>query len=412
MFLPSLKRLDIFDHQNETLRPLHKLLEVVRGSEDDQTHSTFVGRIRSIEEVSFNCDDKLGNGHLQNVDESKVWLVWKFHGIRRLEFRVPSSYRGRVQLHRPFGGFQTMQARLDPIPITKLVIRGPVLTHLREVLMATPHLKSLTCELEHNLSIESADSRGTWLQLGTWNECLGSVRESLETLVIGVEFCESEQPFFKQPTGLYMEDSLDLRTFTKLSTLEVPLPFISGDAEFSIMAPIEPRLPSSLRHLTLRSDMSHAQFPYPFDTSILATAPTHQDTQDEANWLQYARMDVSYIASASLSLVDQLRQLKSISVWMPPDPSLDWFESQLDDLATTCKNNGISANALYPMSMRWRSAAHWNLIRETSLIDPAYPGRNQYARLLRGEREGVPLGLAMQYHLGEFEKRHVRRSRR
>ncbi|CAI6330286.1 unnamed protein product [Periconia digitata] len=408
LVLPSLKRLDISDHQNETLR-LQNLVERVRSGVDD---SPLVERIRSIQEFSYNCDTKSGHRHRGKVEAFKVWLMWKMQGVRTLEFSIPCD-AGRILLSR-VTRIRTPTPRLDPISITKLVIRysGPVLSHLQELLPTTPHLRSLVCELWHDASMYNDGLRESWLQLDLWNACLTNVRETLETLVLSVEFCDSEQPFFKQPTELHMSSSLDLRAFDKLSTLEVPIPFISGDAGFSIMTPLEPRLPMSLRHLSLRTDMSHAQFPFPFDTSILSATPSHQDAQDEANRLLCARMDVSYTASASLDLVDQISQLKSISIWQPPDTSLEWFERQFEDLATTCKNNGVIAKAVYPMSMRWGSAAHWNLVNEVTLVDPAYPESGRIGRLLRGEREGVPLGLASQYHLDRFERRHVRRPRR
>ncbi|PVI08662.1 hypothetical protein DM02DRAFT_8635 [Periconia macrospinosa] len=411
MVLPLLVRLEISDSPNETLRPLLRLLERLHRNGDDGLPSTspLVRHIRSIEEVTFNYDSKAGNRQVENVQIFKIWLVWKFQNLRTLEFRIPSG-ADRARLWG--AGFPPPS--FDPIPITKLIIRysGPVLSYLQALLPATPRLRSLVCELWHDASTDAIEMRDSWLPLDVWNTCLDHVHGTLETLVISVEFCDSEQPFFKQPNGLHMTGSLDLRTFNKLRTLEVPVPFISGDPHFLIMTPIESRLPLSLRSLSLRSDMSHAQFPYPFDPSILPTTPSHQDARDERNWLQNARMDVSYIASASLSLVDQLGHLKSISIWQPPDSSLEWFESQLEDLATTCRNNGVTAKTLHPMLMRWKSAAHWDLIKEITLVDPAYPERGIQKELLRGEREGVPLGLASQYHLSEFQRRHVRRSRR
>jgi hypothetical protein len=122
-------------------------------------------------------------------------------------------------------------------------------------------------------------------------------------------------------------------------------------------------------------------------------------------------MDVTCVFQIALVLIDQLPNLQSFSVWQPPDPSLDMFDYQLEDLRTSCKNRSIAANVIYPMLLRWKSPVHWNLAREVTLFDTRFPDSGSAGRLFRGERRGIPLGLASQYHLDEFKKNNIRKHR-
>ncbi|KAF1961514.1 hypothetical protein CC80DRAFT_488773 [Byssothecium circinans] len=419
--LPSLHRLEISDHENESLRPFHRILEnvhyqIVKESSPPLPPSQVVDRIGAIEEMVLNCNSKSGYHHESGADEVKVHQAWKFPGVQKLEFMIPhKAYRRMWMQDRILLPPLIPPSNIGSTCITNLVIRhsSRITECLRDMFAGTHQLRSLTCEIWHDASPSKKGGDTPSFSLNEWSAALGLVQGTLERLVISVELCDSEQLYFKQPkVTQQISGSLDLRTFDKLTTLECPMPFISGDYTFLIIMPIEPCLPPGLQHVTIRTDISSAQFPYPFDTSILPSGLTYGDAQEEAQCLMSARMDVSYLASASLSVVDQLDNLKSISVWQPPDPSLNWFDSQLDDLATTCKNRGITAKALYPLAMRWKSAAHWNLVNEVSLFDPQYPESKNFPRLYRGEREGIPLGLATQYHLSEFKKRHVKRSQR
>ncbi|KAF2640564.1 hypothetical protein P280DRAFT_321887 [Massarina eburnea CBS 473.64] len=443
LIIPTLCRLEIHDHRNETLRPFHSVLEYMSnrnrfrkdapppknladgllfGSKSDWhkfdcdsvTHRAV--RFTAIEEISLNCDSKTGHQHDLDLSHIKVWQAWNLSGIRRVEFMITHKSDRTVweQMHWRLNRLSGPLNAMKSTTLTNLVIRhsSRITGCLRNMFAGTQQLRSLTCELWHDVSQKEGGDVPEF-SLNEWSNALGLVQRTLETLVLSVEFCDSSQFFFKQPREAgHITDSLNLEGLEKLTTLECPVPFISGDYTFLIINPIEPRLPPSLRHLTLRTDISSAQFPYPFDTSILPEGLSYSDAREEVKYLMSARMDVTYLASASLFLVDQLGHLASISVWQPPDPKLDWFDSQLDDLATTCKNKGIAAKVLYPMAMRWRSTSHWNLAKEVTLFDPQYPENKPSPRMFRGERSGVPLGLATQYHLGEFKKRHIRRSLR
>jgi hypothetical protein len=260
--------------------------------------------------------------------------------------------------------------------------------------------------------LHQSDPSWIWISLQQWTESLKKIRATLKTLVMSVEFYDGEELYFRQPDiRKHITGQLDLREFTALQELEVPLPFISSDPSFWLALDFEPLLPPALRHLTLRADMSRAQSVYPFDTSILSETPSLQDSQLESNYLVGARMDMSCIYQTSLYLVDTLRCLHSITVWQPPVHNLEWFQGQFDDFATSCRNRSICAKVLYPQLLRKRSAAHWNLVREVTLFDPSHPDAGPFERLFRGERNAIPLGLATQYHLHEFKKRHVRKHR-
>jgi len=261
-------------------------------------------------------------------------------------------------------------------------------------------------------SLHQSDPSWTWISLQHWTQSLRKIRSTLKTLVLSVEFYNGEELYYKQPDiRKHVTGQLDLREFTALQELEVPLPFISGDSSFWFALEFEPLLPPDLRHLSLRSDMSRAQSAYPFDTSIMSQMPSLQDSQLESNYLVGARMDMSCIYQNSLSLIDTLRGLHSITVWQPPDHTLHWFQDQFDEFATTCRNKSIGAKVICPQLLRKKAAAHWDLVQEVTLYDPSYPNAKRFKRLIRSERNGIPLGLAAQYHLGEYKKRHVRRYR-
>jgi hypothetical protein len=121
-----------------------------------------------------------------------------------------------------------------------------------------------------------------------------------------------------------------------------------------------------------------------------------------------ARMDVSYMFQASLSLLDFAPTLESMSVWQPADPSLEWFDGQIKDFAITCRNKNITGRILKSMLLRWKKAEHWDLIRETTLFDRSLPQLGSVDRFWREEWEGRPLGLASQYHLNALSKGKVK----
>jgi hypothetical protein len=242
-----------------------------------------------------------------------------------------------------------------------------------------------------------------------WDEYLKPVRSTLEVLVFSAEYCDTATYFFEQPRiGDKLYGYLDLTNFAQLHTLEVPFPFLTGDVDFSITREIYPLFPPNLRHLTLRPDLSHAHLPFPFDSSILPNGLTFAESKLEAQFLMNARMDVSYMFQASLTLLDFTPALESVAVLQPADASLEWFDGQIQDFATTCRNKNISGKILKPMLLRWKKAEHWDLIKETTVFDRNLPTLGSVDRFWREEWEGRPLGLACQYHLNALGKGKVR----
>jgi hypothetical protein len=126
-----------------------------------------------------------------------------------------------------------------------------------------------------------------------------------------------------------------------------------------------------------------------------------------------ARMDVSYMFQASLTLLDFANPttLESISVWQPADASLEWFDGQIKDFSTTCRNKGITGRVLKPMLLRWKKAEHWDLIKEVTVFERKEPGWGCVERFWRGEWEGRPVGLGLQFHLEALRNGRVRLGR-
>jgi hypothetical protein len=145
--------------------------------------------------------------------------------------------------------------------------------------------------------------------------------------------------------------------------------------------------------------MSHAQHQFAFDMSRLPKSLTFQETADEARHLTNARMDVSYMFHAAMTLLEFATELDTVSVWQPADPSLSWFDGQVADFAQTCRNKSIKSLIVYPMMLRWKKQEHWNLVKEVTVYDPSFPSSKRLETLHRGERASIPLGLASQYHI-------------
>jgi hypothetical protein len=231
----------------------------------------------------------------------------------------------------------------------------------------------------------------------------------LKILVFSVENCDTSAFPFQQPRiGDKLFGYLDLTNHNKLRTVEVPFPFLTGDAGFSITTEIYPLLPPNLRHLSLRTDMSHAQHQFAFDMSRLPKSLTFQETADEARHLTNARMDVSYMFHAAMTLLEFATELDTVSVWQPADPSLSWFDGQVADFAQTCRNKSIKSLIVYPMMLRWKKQEHWNLVKEVTVYDPSFPSSKRLETLHRGERASIPLGLASQYHIHALRNHQLR----
>jgi len=238
------------------------------------------------------------------------------------------------------------------------------------------------------------------VDLAAWCDVLQAFQSTLEVLVFSIEYCDKIAWFYYQPRiSMMLHGHLDMTHFPKVHTLEVPLPFLTGDPEFTTETQVAHLLPPNLRHLTLRTDLSHAQHAYPFDASILQDGLSVKSSQRMAHYLMLARRDVSVIYQTSLTLLDQATTLESLSVWQPADSSLAWLDSQVEDFATTCRNKKITGRILIPMLLRWKDAAHWDLMQEKTVFDREAPGFEPRTRFWRKEWEGRPLGLATQYLL-------------
>jgi hypothetical protein len=119
-------------------------------------------------------------------------------------------------------------------------------------------------------------------------------------------------------------------------------------------------------------------------------------------------MDASYMFQASLTLLDQALNLETIAVWQPADASLEWFEGQVADFATTCRNKNVTGKIVMPMLIRWKKAEHWDLIKEVTVFNRMDPTRGRLEKLFRQEWDDKPIGLASQYHLHALRSRRVR----
>ncbi|OAG10994.1 uncharacterized protein CC84DRAFT_1139910 [Paraphaeosphaeria sporulosa] len=422
LVLPTLQCINISEIGDETLRPLKYTLDNIR-TEEATGNTQLLGRLGSVKEVTYNFQHDM-TSPFPRSGTNDLWSSLIIHSIESLEL---SACREWSSFSRPgapvprFARFRNFQPASTLMFLTTFVMRCTVnvAETLHGILPQTPQLRSLTCEAfcdtsRNPLNADTAGATPPWILLEQWNAELNTVKNTLETLVLSVELSNGDCTFFRQPDlKPHVSGRLNLSRFDRLHTLEVPVPFLTDDAFLWIGSDtnFSPYAPPNLRHLTLRTDMTEAQWVYPWDTSIREKGPTFQESKEEAWVKDQARMDLTCVFQIALALIDQLPDLQSFSVWQPPDPSLDMFGYQLEDLRTSCKNKSITARVVYPMLLRRKSTVHWDLAREVTLFDSQFPDSGSVARMFRGERRGIPLGLASQYHLGEFRKNHVRRHR-
>ena len=411
MVLPSLRELRLADFNCASLDHLHTILHNLNpGSDWNRRHASdpLLQRISSISAVSFNVDDSSGVAYPRWIGRFSLEPLLNLSSVKELSFSIPDGHERRILAGAvpPFTSKVTIRPE-QMMNITSIVIRhsDSAFITLESLLRAATQLRSLTYDFFYDCK-EREDVPARWLDLSLLNEILP---KSLQTLVMGVENCNTTAYPFKQPRfGEKLYGYLDLTGFANLHTLEVPFPFLTGDADFSITTEIYPLLPPNLQHLSLRTDMSLAQHQFPFDTSLLSSGLTFQESEDEARHLLNARMDVSYMFHAAMMILDFTTTLETISVWQPADASLSFFEGQVTDFAQTCRNKSIKGHLLYPMLLRWKKAEHWNLIKETTVHDPQHTASKYYEVFHRGQRAGIPLGLAAQYHLHALRSRQVR----
>jgi hypothetical protein len=410
MLLPSLHALYIADFNSATLDHLHTALRNLNPGPNWNTRHPSDGlmqRLSQIHTVSFNVDVLSGVAYPRHMTRFNLDPLLNLPCVRDLELSIPDG--NERQLTTRVGAlFNDRNIGANPTNITRLVVRHsePALRSLQQLLSATVQLQTFTYDFFYDCK-ERADAPPRWLDLGAWTDLLP---RSLKTLVLSVENCDMGAFPFQQPRmGVKLYGYLDLTQHHNLHTVEVPFPFLTGDAEFSINNEIYPLLPPNLRHLSLRTDMSLAQHHFSFDTARLPQALNFKESEDEARHWNNARMDVSYMFHAAMVLLDFAANLETISVWQPADASFEWFKGQINDFVQTCRNKSIRGIVMNPMILRWHNVAHWNLAKEITVYDPVRPSSQYYEALCRGERAGIPLGLASQYHMHALRKHLVKR---
>ncbi|KZM25181.1 uncharacterized protein EKO05_0008482 [Ascochyta rabiei] len=414
--LPTLQQLDIADFAYATMDRLHTVLRnlnVERAWNKRLASPALLMRLSGIKSVSCNFDKQSGLPYSNARGRLNLDQILNLHGLNSLEFSVTERQEAMrralnpgLMAHLPN---QQFVSRVRPTQITRVVVRHSPSCALavRALLACTPQLQSFTYDISYD-SLDRNEAPDRWIDLDAWNTSLNAVMCTLKILVFAVEYFDSGKYAFEQPRiGPRLYGFLNLTGFEKLHTVEVPIPFLTGDVEFSITADIYPLLPPNLRHLSLRLDLSHAQLSYQLDTSILPQDLTLQQSQAEARCTMSARMDLSYTYHATLALLEHATNLESISVWQPADPSLTWFEGQVADFATTCRNKSVTGFMLFPMLLRRRKPEHRDLVEEI-MFSPSGSKVNRLERLQRQERAGIPLGLASQYHLRGLQSHLVR----
>ncbi|KAF2633158.1 hypothetical protein BU25DRAFT_452 [Macroventuria anomochaeta] len=412
--LPALQQLNIADFTYSTMDRLHAVFRNLNTEQAwNQRHASpaLLERLSFIKAASCNVDRRSGLPYLD--EKGRVYLdqVLNLPGLEKLEFSVTDTQAEMSRAPNP-GGMAHWPSRLlvtyvRPTNITKLVIRHSTSCALavRPLLTCTPQLRSFTWDIAYDCH-DRNEAPERWIDLDAWNTSLSASKDTLEVLVFAVEYFDSGKYAFEQPRiGVRQFGFLDLTSFEHLHTVEVPIPFLTGDVEFSITADIYPLLPPYLRHLSLRLDLSHAQLSYQLDTSILPQGLTLQQSQAEARCAMSAQMDLSYAYHATLALLDHALALESISIWQPADPTLSWFDGQISDFATTCRNKCLTGVMLFPMLLRWRKSEHRDLVKEVRFESSKV---DRFERLCRHERGGIPLGLASQYHLRGLRSHLVR----
>ncbi|XPS90592.1 hypothetical protein M3J09_000031 [Ascochyta lentis] len=413
--LPTLQQLDIADFAYATMDRLHTVLrnlDAERVWNQRHASSALLMRLSCIKTVSCNFDKQTGLAYPEDKSRVNLDQVLNLPGLESLEFSLSER---QAQLSRAFNpGLMAPQnrqlvSRVRSTHITRLVVRHSTSCALavRPLLACTPQLKSFACDIAYDCHDRNEAPDG-WIDLDAWNTSLNAVKPTLEVLVFAVEYFDSGKYAFEQPRiGPRLYGFLELTGFELLHTVEVPIPFLTGDVEFSITADIYPLLPPNLRHLSLRLDLSHTQLSYQLDTSILPQGLTLQQSQAEARCAMSARMDLSYAYHATLALLDHATNLESVSVWQPADPSLTWFDGQVADFATTCSNKSVIGSMLFPMLLHWKKPEHRDLVKEV-IFDPSDSKIDRLERLHRQERARIPSGLASQYHIRGIRSHLVR----
>ncbi|KAL5121461.1 hypothetical protein ACEQ8H_000533 [Pleosporales sp. CAS-2024a] len=406
--LPGLRALHLADFKTPSLDHIYLALRNLKTTHEwNRRHASehLTQSLSRVKSVTFNFDEQSGRAYSKDTSRFDLGPILNLPQIETIEFSVPDTSHMQRNL------FAVSRFNLPKTGnmrnVTRLVVRhsNASLRILQPLLEGIIQLQSFTYDFFHDCN-ERDDVPSRWLDLAAWSD---SLPQSLRILVFSVENCDTSAFAFKQPRiDKKLFGYLDLTRHHDLHTLELPYPFLTGDVNFSITTEIDPLLPPNLRHLSLRTDMSQAQYQFPFDVSRLPNSLTFQESEDDARHLLNARMDVSYMFHAAMSLLEFSTSLKTISVWQPADPSLTWFNGQFTDFAHTCRNKSIKGLVIYPMILRWKSEDHWDLVKEVVAHDPCHPTLEGHEKLYRGERSGIPLGLAAQYHINALKSHQLR----
>ncbi|CAE7194837.1 hypothetical protein PTTW11_08027 [Pyrenophora teres f. teres] len=436
LLIPCLHRLEVAGHKFSPARYLYSTVsEVVQippgTSEEVLRHvaQSIFGRFSTIKEVSIHFDRKSGVAYSSSQEDQQksLWILWNFTCVEKLEFShdefgLTSLWETAPHMSRhPNLDVAHLKGLVPGARFTTVVLRHSSgwmngrsgMGYLLKYAAGAP---SLTCD--YFFDNEKQETRSTVISfqeayfwdLKLWNMELRVAKEYLEVLVISAEYCDRRFHYFNQPRfeeKMHSAEGLKLSRLTRLHTLEVPLPFLTGDIDFSISKLLDPSLPPSLRHLILRPDLSHAQYPFPSDVSELFTVLTVEELKLEAAYMERARMDVLYMFETSLALLDQIEDLESFSVWQPGHEGLQWSDDQMEEFATACRDKDVTGRIMLPMLLRSGKAEDWDLCKEIKLFNRKNPGDKTKTRLVRGEWEGRPVGLASQYHLHALKTHQV-----
>ncbi|EDU46866.1 hypothetical protein PTRG_04028 [Pyrenophora tritici-repentis Pt-1C-BFP] len=148
-------------------------------------------------------------------------------------------------------------------------------------------------------------------------------------------------------------------------------------------------------------------FPFPLDVSELFTTLSLEELEHEAAHMKRARMDVLYMFETSLTFLGQIEHLESLSVWQPAHKGLQWSDEQMEEFASACRDKDVTGRIMLPMLLRTGKTGDWDLCKEITVFDRKNPEDGTKTRLLRGEWEGRPVGLASQYHLHALKTHQV-----
>lgn len=277
---------------------------------------------------------------------------------------------------------------------------------MNSLLMGFPRLRSLTLESCCDLGLEPGFNSALdfgYYTLKQMDFLLSAAKDTLEVLVLAVEYFDSKKADFDQPrSGFQTREQLDLTEFGRLHTVEIPYSFLTGTVDISSMCRSTPKLPSTLRRLALRTDLSSAQFILQTPMNATSQLAVPQHPRVSSMW-KMASIVMFSMFQTIMAFIDKLPQLECLEVWQPELESLKWHDSQFRDLVTSCSNNSITVRILYPQTLRQKNAACWDSVREVTLFDPLHLGQGSQEMMWQGERRGVPLGLATQYHINALK---------